>query len=82
MVRAMMDAPQLRPLRLTRRVGDYLGDVLKWTAQMTISVGVVSPLIVEGDSGFTLLAALFAALTLAGVGTLVIYFSEERRKDV
>jgi hypothetical protein len=76
----MTDVPRSRSPRLTRRVGDYLGDVLKWTAQMTISAGVLSPLLVEGDATFTLLGALFAALTIAGLGALVIFLSEERNE--
>ncbi len=77
----MTDAPQPRFRRLTRRVGDYLGDVLKWTAQMTISAGVLSPLLVEGDARFTLLGAFVAALTIAGLGAFVIYTSEECDED-
>lgn len=75
------DTPQPRSFRLTRRVGDYLGDVLKWTAQMTISAGVLSPLLVEGDVRFTLLGAFVAGLTIAGLSAFVIYMSEEREKN-
>lgn len=67
--------------RLSRRAGDYIGDVLKWTSQMTLSVGVISPLLIERNAEIWVLGTLLAAISFTGAGVVVIYLSEENGCD-
>ena len=72
----MSDVP-----RLSRRAGDYIGDVLKWTSQMTLSVGAISPLIIERNAEIWVLGTLLAAISFILAGVVVIYLSEEGERD-
>jgi hypothetical protein len=80
-VAIMLDTPRPRSPRLTRRVGGYIGDVLKWAAQMTLSAGVIAPLLVERNAGVWALTTLLTAVAFMGMGVVVVYLSDESRHD-